>query len=89
MLRIPAPCLAMAGLMTLLIQPGWAQTADNQTNALGMLPPGKPAGVEQARSISNRTLFIGASIVLVTLAFTLPASSTSSTATAASATNSP
>jgi hypothetical protein len=51
------------------------------------LAPGKPAGLQQARTISHRSLFIGASIVLVALAFVLPASSTSGTATAASTTN--
>ena len=43
------------------------------------LPPGKPAGVKTAASISYRQFFIGASVVAVILTFTLPASSTTAT----------
>lgn len=63
-------------LLALAVQPAPAQT----------LAPGKPAGTKAAQHISQRTIFIGASIIAVTLAFVLPASSTTSTATAATAT---
>jgi hypothetical protein len=47
------------------------------------LAPGKPAGTQAAQHITQRTLFIGASIIGVSLVFVLPASSTSSTASTA------
>lgn len=69
--------------LALSTQPGFAQASA----PAGPLAPGKPAGVQQARSISTKSLFIGTSIVLVALAFVLPSSSTSSTATATASTN--
>jgi hypothetical protein len=73
----------LAFAMSLAAQPGFSQAS----SPAGRLAPGKPAGVQQARSISTKSLFIGTSIVLVALAFVLPASSTSSTTTAIASTN--
>ena len=51
------------------------------------LAPGKPAGTQAAQHISYRTGFIGLTIIAVALTFGLPASSSSSTATAAATTS--
>jgi hypothetical protein len=51
------------------------------------LAPGKPAGTDAAQHISYRTGFIGLTIIAVALTFGLPASSSSSTATAAATTS--
>lgn len=75
--------LAIFAWLALAIQPGLAQASGKD----GALAPGKPAGLHEARTVSHRALFIGASIVLVALAFVLPASSTSSAATATPTTN--
>ena len=55
------------------------QAASAQTPA-----PGKPAGIKVAQHISSyRNIFMGASVIALTLAFALPASSTAGTATTA------
>lgn len=51
------------------------QAASAQT-----LAPGKPAGAMAAQHISQRGVFIGASLIAVALAFALPSSSATSTA---------
>jgi hypothetical protein len=51
------------------------------------LAPGKPASVKTAQHISYGDGFIGLSIIAVVLTFTLPASSTSTTATSAATTS--
>jgi hypothetical protein len=57
------------------------QAASAQT-----LAPGEPAGAKAAQHISQRSVFIGVSIIAIILAFTLPSSSASSTATSAATT---
>jgi hypothetical protein len=61
----------LLGLLLLAAQPAWPQT----------LAPGKPAGTKAAQHISQRTLFIGGSLVAIALAFGLPSSSPASTST--------
>ena len=70
------PLLILA-LLALMTETAWSQT----------LAPGKPAGTQAAQHISYRTGFIGISIIAVAVAFAVPGSSTSSTATSAATTS--
>ena len=58
-------------MLLLAAQPAMPQT----------LSPGKPAGVNAAQRISQRSLFIGGSAIAIALAFGLPASTPTSAAT--------
>lgn len=73
---MPRVSLILA-LLVLATQSAWPQA----------LPPGRPAGTEAAKHISYGTGFIGLSIIAVVLTFTLPSSSTGTTATSAATTS--
>jgi hypothetical protein len=72
----------LRALLTLVLLGFAAQPAFPES-----LAPGKPAGAQTAQHISYRTGFISLSVIAVALVFALPASSTSSTATAAATTS--